>query len=239
MPTNHVVIDPRYCGPPGMGNGGYVAGKLAAFIDGPVEVMLRQPTPLGTNLDICENGEDGLQLKHGETVIAEAHPFPFELEVPEPPSFEEADAAWGNHPGLANHPVPGCFVCGPKRPDGLRICAGRMPGRDDVATAWTPAAELADAAGRVLSEFIWAVLDCPGGFSLGGNQFIPVLLGKFAVQIVADVIAGEPHVISGWLIANEGRKYFTGTAIHTAAGELCAYTSGTWIALKDPSILGS
>ena len=74
---------------------------------------------------------------------------------------------------------------------------------------------------------------------IGGDKFIPVLLGKFALQIVADVIAGESYVISAWLIANEGRKYFTGTAIHSAAGELCARASGTWIALKDPSILGS
>lgn len=239
MPDNQIVIAPRYCGPPGMGNGGYVAGSLAAFIDGPAEVTLRQPTPLATAMAVTGNGENTVLLKQGETVIAEARPVQFELAVPAPPSLAEAQAAWGNHPGLSSHPVPGCFVCGPGRPDGLRVCAGRMPGRGDVAAAWTPAAELADGSGRVRSEFIWAVLDCPGGFSLGGNAFIPVLLGKFALQIMDDVIAGEPHVITAWLIAHEGRKYFTGTAIHSAEGNLCACARGTWIALKDPSILNS
>jgi len=239
MPDNHVVIDARYCGPPGMGNGGYVAGRLAAYIDGPVEVMLRQPTPLDTELTVVENGGEGLLLKHGDTVIAEARPHLFDLDVPASPTVAEAEAAWGNHPGLDSHPVPGCFVCGPKRSDGLRVCAGRIPGRDYVATAWTPAADLADESGRVRPEFIWAVLDCPGGFSLGGDVFIPVLLGKFALQILADVIAEQPYVITAWLKASEGRKYFTGTAIHSAAGELCACASGTWIALKDPSMLGT
>lgn len=239
MPDNYVVINPRYCGPPGMGNGGYVAGSLAAFIEGPAEVMLKQPTPLATSMTVTGNGGEGVLLKLGEIVIAEARPVRFELDVPAPPTLAEAQAAWGNHPGLSSHPVPGCFVCGPERPDGLRICAGRLHGREDVATAWTPVPELADESGRVRPEFIWAVLDCPGGFALGGDTFIPVLLGKFALQITADVIAGEPHVISAWLIAREGRKYFTGTAIHSAEGELCACASAVWIALKDPSILES
>jgi hypothetical protein len=30
-----LTIDGRFCGPPGMGNGGYVCGRLAAFVPSP------------------------------------------------------------------------------------------------------------------------------------------------------------------------------------------------------------
>lgn len=44
----NLVVAARFCGPTGSGNGGYVAGRLGAFVDtdGPVEVTLREPPPL-------------------------------------------------------------------------------------------------------------------------------------------------------------------------------------------------
>ena len=44
--TDSIVIDPRFCGPPGIGNGGYVSAQVAAWADGPVMVTLRRPAPL-------------------------------------------------------------------------------------------------------------------------------------------------------------------------------------------------
>ena len=33
--TDSLVISSRFCGPPGSGNGGYVCGRVAAYLDGP------------------------------------------------------------------------------------------------------------------------------------------------------------------------------------------------------------
>ena len=48
-----LTIAPRFCGPTGSGNGGYVAGALAAHAhhpEGAVTVSLRRPPPLGREL---------------------------------------------------------------------------------------------------------------------------------------------------------------------------------------------
>jgi len=41
--TGSIIIEDRYCGPVGMGNGGYICGLLAGFMDGPLSVSLRAP----------------------------------------------------------------------------------------------------------------------------------------------------------------------------------------------------
>ena len=38
-----LVIAPRFCGPPGSGNGGYVCGLIAGRLDGQGEITLRRP----------------------------------------------------------------------------------------------------------------------------------------------------------------------------------------------------
>ena len=40
--TEQMVVEPRFCGPDGIGNGGYVCGRVAAFIGGAAEVTLRR-----------------------------------------------------------------------------------------------------------------------------------------------------------------------------------------------------
>src|SRR3546814_6879537 len=71
--SDTITIEGRFCGPPGMGNGGYVCGKLAAYVDGPAEVTLRRPTPLDRPLAVVR--EAGLaRLMDGDAVLAEARP---------------------------------------------------------------------------------------------------------------------------------------------------------------------
>ena len=68
-----LVIPPRYRGPAGSGNGGYVCGRIAAYADGPVAVTLRRPPPLATPMTVEQAGDDGaLRVRHGGTLIAEA-----------------------------------------------------------------------------------------------------------------------------------------------------------------------
>ena len=47
-----LVIPSRFCGPPASGNGGYVCGRVAGYLDGPVTVTLRRPVPLAVPMTV-------------------------------------------------------------------------------------------------------------------------------------------------------------------------------------------
>lgn len=227
-----VAIDPRFCGPPGSGNGGYVCGLVAAAAGEPVAVRLRRPPPLGVPLELSAAG-DQLQLTQAGEVIAEARPDPVEIEVPAPPDHAEAVIASLGYVGFHGHPFPGCFVCGPKRMagDGLRIFVGPVAGGRAVAAPWVPDGSLADARGLIRPEFLWAALDCPGCFAtpMAGRL---ALLGELAARLERPLAAGEPCVVFAWERGSEGRKHFAGTAIVGPGGDIVARAAATWIAPK-------
>ena len=54
---NVLTIPPRFNGPAGVGNGGYVCGRIAAYIDGPATVTLRRPPPLDTPMQVERDGD--------------------------------------------------------------------------------------------------------------------------------------------------------------------------------------
>ena len=131
-------IDRRFCGPPGSGNGGYTAGRLAAMIGDPAEITLRRPPPLETEMRV-ERAGPRLLLMHGEDLIAEAQKTVVELAIPECPSLHEARSASTGYPGLDRHPFPGCFVCGPQRAaDGMAVFPGPPPARPPRAVRCSP-----------------------------------------------------------------------------------------------------
>ena len=91
---------------------------------GPVEVTLRRPPPLDTPLTLTDgevHDPDGHAGRRGTPGRPPATP-----SVP-PVDPATARAAAAGYPGLVDHPFPGCYVCGPDRPDGLRIFPGRLP----------------------------------------------------------------------------------------------------------------
>lgn len=169
-----------------------------------------------------------------DTLIAEAAPCDFSLTPPPPPSFAQATAASEGFAGFHHHPAPACFVCGPERPagDGLNIFAGRMAGADYYAATWIPSSDLADEDGNIAPEFIWAALDCPGGFAAMGETDQPIILGRMSAQILAPVKACGKYIPLGWHLSHEGRKYHDGTALYSEAGELCGLGKTTWITLN-------
>ena len=236
-----ITIAKRFCGPPTSGNGGYSSGRVAALIGNTAEVTLRAPPPLDAPLRV-ERTEAGVRVLHGETLVAEGKPATLELDIPAPPTREEARAAGQRFSGLKHHPYATCFVCGPARHerDGLRIFCG--PWKDGmVAGTWTPDATLDDGKGFVAPEFLWAAIDCPGSWSVIGRDdpdapagFVSpgALLGRLTGRVVRQLRVGEECSAMGWFLGNDGRKYHVGTAIHTLAGDLIAYSKGTWIALK-------
>ena len=220
----NLVIDARFHGPAGSGNGGYTCGLIAGYLDGPAEVTLRRPPPLGRELTV-EQEPGRVVVRDGEPVVAEALlSVDFDVDVPEPIDFDSAERAVPSYGGFALHPFPGCFVCGPdRRPgDGLRIFAGEVTGREVFASSWVPDARL------LRTEFVWAALDCPGGFAAGYPE-TTLLLGRLAARIDRLPEAGERCVAMGWQLGVDGRKRFAGTAL-VAGGEILARARATWIA---------
>ncbi len=232
MSSNRLlVIGHRFCGPPGSGNGGYTCGMLAAAAAKSVEVRLMRPPPLDKALAILDDpATASLLLMDGEAVIASATPRTFELAVPKPPTYPRALAAVSGYEGFRDHTYPGCFVCGPARArgDGMRIFASPIEGQDLVAAAWLPDRSLVGPDGKVLPEFMWAALDCPGFFASGAAAR-GALLGTYAARIDRCVRLDMPCVVIGWPIAHEGRKHRVGTAIFDGFGELCGRAIATWI----------
>lgn len=226
-------IDSRFCGPPATGNGGYVCGRMGAFINGPAQVRLHVPVPLDRPLRV-EKEPDRVLFFDGETLIGSAVPHSFAIEVPPVPTLDRARRASRDYAGFSDHPFPTCFVCGTARAegDGLRIFAGPL-GDGLVAAPFTPPADLLDGRGRLRPEFVWAALDCPGFFAGLGRTLLPMLLGEFAVVRRGDVPGAGPLVAFAWKIGQEGRKIRCGSALALSGGPLLGVGRATWIIPKD------
>jgi hypothetical protein len=219
-----ILIEERFHGPPGSGNGGYTCGVLAAFVREPAEVTLRRPPPLERPLRV-EHTDDHAFLRDGDDLVGEAATTTVEpLELPAPPSYEEAEDASRAYPGFRKHAFPTCFVCGPERAegDGLRIFAGPVAGREPlVAAPWKPPASR--------RELVWAALDCPGAIAVGYPDRGETLLGRLAVQLNAVPEAGEPCVVAAWPLGEDGRKLYAATALFGEGGRSLAWARATWI----------
>jgi len=246
-----LTVAPRYCGPPGSANGGYIAGLFAQHAHGPGRVRLHMPPPLGAPLQVAHREGGRLELLHDTRVVASAEPAQLELSVPAPPSYVDALEASRHYSGFVAHAFPGCFVCGPERArgDGLRIFAGPLAGvaagtgaarpAAVVAAPWVPDVALGLDDHKVRPEFMWAALDCPGYFAARSDR-VPMLLGEFTAHVDRRVHVDEPCVIVGWRIRVEGRKYEVGTALFDEDGELCAQARALWIEprAQDPASAG-
>jgi len=213
-------IPGRFNGPLTSGHGGYCSGVIAGFVEGPAEVTLKSPVPLDTQLDVIRENDGSVRVQDGETLVAEAHSTPeLELGVPEPVSVEEARLAATSYRGKPGGLFGRCFVCGRDREDALGVFAGRVEGRQLVASPWTPPDWTAGAAGRVLPEFIWAVLDCPTYFAVYTNEEPPMsMLARLTARIEAPVAAGEEHVVIAWPLEADGRKRHAGAAVLSSGG---------------------
>jgi hypothetical protein len=234
-----MTIPSRFNGPATSGNGGYSAGVVARFLPTPAEVTLRTPPPLDRALRIVSDGEGGVRMMDDESLIAEGRPtdLPW-IEPPVRPSLDQAQAARASHPGIGvTHPLSDCFVCGPRRADGLHVSSGPLPGHEHIgATPFQPDETVADEDGIVPGEVVWAALDCPSyvpamWFALQSGRSLS-LLGRLSAERMRDVHAGEDLVVIGWQLSADGRKRHTASAILDADGGVVAQARATWIELK-------
>jgi hypothetical protein len=240
--TDSLVIAPRFCGPPGSGNGGYVCGRIAAYLDGPVTVTLRRPPPLDTPMTVERDGEGSVRIHHGRTLTAEAACSPDSpaLETPGQVSMAEAHAVAGRACYYADPVFPDCFVCGMGRGpgDGLRISPGPLPGRPLWAAPWTPDPSVTGAGGRVRPEVVWAALDCPGGIAaaeaVGLARDTAILLGRMTASLTVLPVAGDQCRVVAWPVGRDGRKLTAGSALLGPGGQVLAAARTVWLTVPRP-----
>ncbi|PKN19884.1 MAG: hypothetical protein CVU71_05815 [Deltaproteobacteria bacterium HGW-Deltaproteobacteria-6] len=243
-----VTIPSKYKGPPDIANGGYVCSLFAEYIDGVIDVMIKRPTPLDRELQICTGGDGIYYLMDGDQMIIQAKPGTMDLAVPDAPTYEEAVRAaaasialkptpYTHVTGHGIHPI--CFCCGADVPEGegLKIHPGQVLGTNMVAAPWTPSMEYGDKQGYVLPEFIWTALDCPGAYALWElTDAKPGFLGRLIGQIEKPLCCDEPCVVAAWPTGSDGRKLYTGTALFDSQGHIIGRSLATWF-LMPPEML--
>ena len=231
--TDTIEIGERFRGPPGSGNGGYTCGLIAAFLDSPAEVTLLAPPPLGTPMTVV--GGDHVEVHDGDTLIAEAEPASYELDIPGPVSLAEAARAAERFAGFETHAFGTCFVCGTGREpgDGMRLFTGPVARRDVVACVWRPLGRDADPSGAVAPEIMWAALDCPSCWAVNPDGDA-IVLGRMYAELWQPARVGDEYTVVGWPRGLDGRKRHSGAVVFSADGEPLAASRATWIALATP-----
>jgi hypothetical protein len=219
-------------GPPGAGQGGYVAGSLAVRLRGPgADVWLRAPAPLET--DLREAGDDQhLELWDGVRLIAEADAVEVAVDPVPFVDLEQARAAGRHYPGAASDLYDGCFGCGHARPDGLRIGPGPVS-EGLVACVYEP-------RGRVAPEWIWAALDCASGWAWPMHE-TPLVTGRLTGGMLEQepLDPSGPYVVVAAQLERRGRRRISASAMFTAAGHRVAAVRGTWLTMDTPPDLAT
>lgn len=242
-----VTIDKRFCGPRASANGGYASGVFAeaanklAGGDIIYQVTLKSPPPLGAPIEIVRKDERVFEARADGNPVALIEAGEVVIEDPADLPPDDAIVAARNNflcDAGGEHLLPYCFVCGNKREpgDGLRIFSGPAPDSPLNADFWTPSADLADAGGLVLPEYLWAALDCPGAFALRNGLGL-CLLGRFAADIRRRPAPDEKLIVAAWKTGQDGRKHYSTSALYDEKRELVAAANAVWIELNDPGFL--
>jgi hypothetical protein len=245
-----ISIAERFRGPPNSGNGGYVTGVIAGLLTGArfdlpqqqaAEVTLRAPVPLARTMRVERQG-DTLKVLDADRLIAESALTTLTMEIPEPATWEQAllvrehspALKVGLHPWLKSerlgfHPI--CFCCGAElaADQGLHVYAAPVPARKQVAAAWTCHPTFADADGNIPPEIVCTALDCPGQYAWLADGTRTGMLGRLCVRIERPIRAHQRHVVIGWTMGAEGRKFYSGTALFDDQYQVCAYAKAVWI----------
>ena len=233
-------IAPRFRGPAQSGNGGYVAGLVGTALaavaapDTAPRVRLLVPPPMETDLELSvESAHATLTDGASEVAVGEAVDAETLADATiDPVAPDEALAAEAKYRGLVGHPFPGCFVCGPENAEGLQLRPGPV-GDGRTACTWHPAKDLTGSDGLVDSVFLWAALDCPSGWAID-LEGRPSVLGQMSACVDARPHPGEPCVVMGRILAEDGRKTHTASTLYDSDGRVLARARQTWF-LVDPA----
>jgi hypothetical protein len=79
---------------------------------------------------------------------------------------------------------------------------------------------------------VWAALDCAGSIGALGDTAPngpPFVLGRLSARQFGPVKTGEPHIVAGWRLAEDGRKVLAGSVLFTASGQAVGLARSIWI----------
>ncbi|WP_377267735.1 hypothetical protein [Peterkaempfera sp. SMS 1(5)a] len=234
-----LVIARRFNGPADSANGGYACGTFAERASGAhgpaVAVTLLEPPPLDTPLGF-DPGERRSRVRQHDRLIATVTAAARRPPALPPTSSPAVAAAEADFRGAAGHPFRSCFVCGVDRTpgDGLCLTPGRIPGAGpSVACRWTVEESVCDEGGEALPPILWAVLDCPGGWTADPARE-PMVLSRMSTWIDARPRCGDRCVVSARQLRRDGRTATNISALHTEDGRLLASATAVWTAVRRP-----
>jgi hypothetical protein len=148
------------------------------------------------------------------------------IAVPDrPPFFEET----------GDHPIPGCFSCGPQHPDGLHIYP-RVVADGVTCAPWHAPAEFDDGDGALSPMIVASALDCSSGICmplemqrelLREDRFF--LLGTLEVHYLRRPPVGRDYRVVAKARERDGRKFLGVSALLDDRDEVHAIAEATWI----------
>ncbi|MGD9483563.1 hypothetical protein WDH52_09920 [Streptomyces sp. TRM70308] len=220
-------------GPPGSANGGYACGmfaRAAAGVVGPTGVVqLHAAPPLDAELTVHAHRGRALVWHEDELVATVSAARHDQWAVAPFVTVSTAERASARFKGLAAHPFPSCLVCGTDRTDSaaLHLTPGSVDGLPGVvACTWTPDNPDLDT--------LWAVLDCPGGWTLDQSG-APYVLGRMSARVHAVPPSGQPTVVVARRIAAVGRTARVVSALFCPDGTEFGRAEATWVRLSASS----
>jgi hypothetical protein len=246
MSDRTIVVARRFRGPdaaPATGNGGYFCGLVAGAAPQATTIEIRASAGVPLDRPLAVRVDAGtVEVLDDGALVARSSPARLAVHPPVPPPLEVALEASRRFEadlddGSVRHTFPGCFVCGHRRApgDGMRLFAGPLPGdgpeRGQVRVAgWRPHRAFLDEARCLRPEFVWAALDCPGGWALPG----PINTGTLQVEVREPVGGQRPLIVMGWRAPAPSphagsRRRYVGTAMFDADGRLLALGAAIWV----------
>ncbi|MBI5289299.1 MAG: hypothetical protein HY873_10060 [Chloroflexi bacterium] len=152
------------------------------------------------------------------------------LPVPEAPPF---------YVDTGEHPIPGCFSCGPENPQGLYVYPRVV--RDGVTCAAWPDASAFDNAerrgdGSLSLAVLTSAIDCSSGVCLPVAQQRELLeldqfflLGSIDVRYLRVPPVTIPYRVAAKHLGREGRKFYGMSVLADEDGVAYAMAETTWI----------
>ena len=244
----------RFNGPPGSANGGIAVGALAcpaqALPDGAsyvtrIQARLRNAVLCDRPLDVVASAADdgvtvtlqldGAALIEGVVTLGSLGDSSADDladlrraavdGTSRPPFFEET----------GDHPIAGCFSCGPDNPRGMHIYP-RVVEDGLTCACWHATDEFDDGDGAISPMIVASALDCSSGICmpldmqrelLREDKFF--LLGSLEVNFLRRPPVDRDYRVVARAGAREGRKFFGLSALFDADGIAYATADATWI----------
>ena len=179
--------------------------------------------------------DDGsITLDAGGTIVASAAPAAAPGPAPEPVEVDRARATVVPDGWMADHPFPGCFVCGPGRTPGDGLCVHVGPLDDGTtrwATVWEPNVDLVDADGMASTRLMWSLLDCPSGIAAAAPGEI-VVLGTITALVNRPMPLDDELLIVADGGVPEGRKRPGRSVVYGLDGTEYARADAMWLTVE-------